>query len=601
MKRIIFVLFLVVFGGLPMIAQQDFESCLSFGVQAGLYADLSEQHIIEIEQPRCAFVNITSIDKLPTMKDDNLNAWLEYYDGNGHYFKKRVILNAQGNSSLYLPKQNLSVDFVDDEWIGDSVPKITFGNWVSQGAFHLKANYTDYFRCIGTIGYSIYDDMVSDHDHFLDRANIVDPNARCYPAGFPCIVYLNGDFYGIYAWQLKKHRDNMAMKKRAPTHVYLDGTLGDVTLWDGEIQWKYFKVRNPKGLYCSSVTETSEGLTYAAYDGDSPQELIDESMEYYNPSKDGHVLSATVKHSIEKLASYCGELKEYEQEGMAQDAMRQEIANRFDVTSMLDYMIFGCVFANHDGFNKNWQWFTYDGEKWFVAPYDLDCTFGCFFTGAFAFPAEWTWYNAYYQWLPQTGPCYFFCTYFFDDIKARYAQLRQQGNFDVERVLRYITDWSEAVGSSNYTLEYQKWDDCGCNRDLIVSEGWQTVDDWTGYSRLEPYSETTTYSEGDKCKLDYRVWIATRRIRGVKPYQQLGFRDSLPRYHDWFVQRQLLIDIVFGYPHPQQSEYRQELSSDTVRSIKDISGFEHSNLVPGINIVIDGNGGVKKIYCSSKN
>ena len=57
--------------------------------------------------------------------------------------------------------------------------------------------------------------------------------ARCYPDGFPCVVYLNGAFYGIFSWQLKKHRDNMAMGRNEmpdPVETTVQNAVQDIGL-----------------------------------------------------------------------------------------------------------------------------------------------------------------------------------------------------------------------------------------------------------------------------------------------------------------------------------------------------------------------------------
>ena len=170
--------------------------------------DLSESSNIKLAEPRCAFVNITGIDKMPTKKNQDLHAWLECYDGNGKYFKKRVVLNAQGNSSLAYPKKNISIGFYETSWGNGKTTDITWGDWVKQDEFHLKAYYTDYFRGAGKIAYDIYDDIVSDREQLLpwQRAGVTTASdkAMCHPNGFPCYVYLNSQFYGLYVWSLKK-------------------------------------------------------------------------------------------------------------------------------------------------------------------------------------------------------------------------------------------------------------------------------------------------------------------------------------------------------------------------------------------------------------
>ena len=71
---------------------------------------------------------------------------MEFYDCQGGYFCKKVILNAQGNSSLNFAKKNFAVDFCEDDWIGDKTTDISIGDWVKQDAFHFKAYYNDTFR-----------------------------------------------------------------------------------------------------------------------------------------------------------------------------------------------------------------------------------------------------------------------------------------------------------------------------------------------------------------------------------------------------------------------------------------------------------------------
>ena len=225
----------------------------SLGFQT-IAKDWSHESKVKIPQPNCAYINITEIDQMPPAKEVDYHAKMEFYDGIGNYFKKNVILNAQGNSSLGFVKKNFAADFCEDDWIGDVTTDFSIGDWVKQDAFHFKAYYTDYFRGIATIGYKLYDQIALDRGRLWTRApegsiSKPDENARCYPDGFPCIVYLNGNFYGVFSWQLKKHRKNMNQTKDLAEHIHIDGTLSNATLWNGTIDWTQFEVRNPKTLF----------------------------------------------------------------------------------------------------------------------------------------------------------------------------------------------------------------------------------------------------------------------------------------------------------------------------------------------------------------
>lgn len=605
-----------------------YQKIVSKGFDLATIIDLSAEKTIEINEPSCAYINITNVTKMPTTKTADMHALFECYDGNGHYFKKKVILNAQGNSSMGFVKKNFAADFCEDDWVGDKTTNINIGNWVTQDAFHFKAYYTDYFRGVATIGYKLFDDIVADHNSYLDRAGFTeyDVKARCYPDGFPCIVYLNGDYYGIFAWQLKKHRKNTNQTKDNANHIHLDGTLSNTTLWRGTVDWSQFEIRNPKSLRCSTpisisgykyteITDNEEelsvmgdswvdapsnpkdmtseelsassplyykyvtskgkikyykltelsGYDYAEYNGDQPSELIDESFEYFNPSNSDHVRTATVKHNILRASGYWDELTALKNSKADNATMRAAIAERFDVVGIIDYIVFSMATANYDGFQKNWQWLTYDGTKWFVTPYDLDGTFGNVFTGAFVLPAKYSWLNNDYRMINSigAGPASWIRTYYWSEIVDRYEDLRSRGILTPEHIMQYIYDWYNRIGEDAYSSEKQKWSNSYCYNELVLNPNWTTTEDWTGYSAIADYDAKTTYNEGDKCRSNYRIFIATGTTTGVKPFSKLGYttQDNASRVQKWISERLILEDDYLKYNAPLQETYDLYVSS----------------------------------------
>ncbi|MCR5849191.1 MAG: DUF4886 domain-containing protein [Bacteroidaceae bacterium] len=515
--------------------------------------ELTKSAKIKLAEPVCAYVNITGINQMPKKKNEDLQAWLECYDGNGNYFKKRVVLNAQGNSSLDFPKKNISVKFYEEMWGEGKTTDITFGNWVKQDAFHLKAYYTDYFRGCGKIAYDIYDDITSDREKPLpwQRAGVTTASdkAMCHPNGFPCYVYLNGKFYGLFVWSLKKNHKNMGQEKDNASHIHLDGILAAETIFNGKINWSQFEVRTPKDLYCVDTTQTGGTPTYKLYDGDNPTELIDSTMPYYEADNQGHVLTNKVKQSLIRFSKYYEELQRLNTANPDTGTIKRLISQYYDIPGLTDYFVHSLVTNNYDGHGKNWQWFTYDGNKWYVEPYDLDCTFGHHASGLLLLTPEWNCHNEtrYYQFQGYAGIQKLFLKYFFDDMKDRYIALRKKHLIDVERYSTYFKTWTDRIGLEGFEMEYSKWKDSPCIRETIVNPNWTTEDNWENYNQYPTYSPDSTYHVGDKCKYIFRIWTATATTKGVRPYKQMGYTDSIERVEEWLAERMSLLDEYFDY------------------------------------------------------
>ena len=567
MKRILYLI-VALFMTLIVSADDTWQYILSkYGYDPATVTDLTESAKIRLAEPYRAYVNITGISQMPTTKTQDLQAWLECYDGNGNYFKKRVILNAQGNSSLGFPKKNISVKFYEENWGEGKTTDITFGNWVKQDAFHLKAYYTDYFRGCGKIAYDIYDDITSDRENPLpwQRAGVTTASnkAMCHPNGFPCYVYLNGKFYGLFVWSLKKNHKNMGQEKDNALHIHIDGTIGDETITNGKINWKKFEVRTPKDLLCVDTIHIGGTPTYKLYDGDKPTELIDESMPYYDSDNPDHVLTNKVKQSLTSLSLYPSMLRKLDAVHTDSETFLAQYSQYFDTQGIIDYLVHSLVTNNYDGHWKNWQWFTYDGVKWFIEPYDLDCTFGLHASGAFLLPPEW--YNhlgVLYNQIPANSQQKLYLKHFPNVVGERYITLREKGIINADRYISYFKDWQERIGNIGYEMEYTRWPNSPCLMETTVNPNWTTEDNWENYYNFPDYSPETTYYAGNRCKLSNRIWTATATTKGIRPYKQIGQIDSQERVESWIRERISLLDEYFNYDPDGIKEVESSSHSD---------------------------------------
>lgn len=531
-----------------------------------ILCDWSDSSEIKLPEPYLAYVNI--IDEqgsMPSTRDEIHHAYIELYDGNGNYLKKRVITNAQGSTSLGFEKKNFSADFCNDEWIGDDTPNIKFGNWVGQESFHFKAYWIDYFRGLGAVCYKLFDQMTNSRGEYIWQRVGHDGEhnkARCYPDGFPCAVYLNGKFEGVFSWQLKKHRKNMNMQKDEAGQIHLDGLIDNTTLLIKTINWASFSVRNPKNLYT---------MTGEKYDINDPKELMDETSPYYSLSTDSEKVkaqkqrTAQVKQSIIDLSYYYSEIDKLKKKKASDEVIREKLREQIDVEGFIDYYLLSLVTSNYDGFRKNWQWFTYDGTKWCISPYDLDCTFGLLSKGTAILPADTTYfgYNHTIGGIARRGNMSYVMTYFMDEIKERYAQLRDEGIFTTGNIMSLINNWRNRVSEVNYENEWKRWPLCNCINETVCNANWEPYYDWSAYSHYPAWDETKVYEAGDMVTKSYRIWRATgTTTAGVKPYVLAGYRDSLQRVNNWLDERIALEDSYLGYnSHNAPDSYSLYISS----------------------------------------
>ncbi len=566
--------------------------------------DWSNSSFIQIPEPRFAIINITNIDSMPTTKTQNKKAFLEFWDMQGNYFKKHAILNAQGRSSIAFDKRNVAIDFCDDEWIGDETPKIRIGSWVSQDSFHLKANYTDFFRGVGCVSYGLYEDIVKTRGNMYDRPwkkalldmskigvttksignqnvgnydLLTDTGARCFPDGFPLACYLNGEFYGVFTWQLKKHRDNYHMDKSTAEHVHLDGIVNKKNFWGDSIDWSQFEVRNPKNLYAIGGNK---------YDADVKQEEIageDEVNAWIKAGElpDGTKISSKVKKNLQMTAKvkkyilnfsqFLKEVKSAEETYNASsksdadlNTFKSVFEKYWDVDNVIDYIIVSTLINNWDGiWGNNWQLFTYDGKKWWIGLYDVDCTFGNYYTGYKCMSPMGS-----YCSVSKDFPFGYITSYYTKKLNARYKELADCGIIDYRNIFERIHDWTMRIGTDFYKEEYKKWADSPCISDSEVrSDFWELIVDSHNNpetSTTETFDATNSYTIGDEVSFGIDSNMGFFKFRCIKettglpqnvpheisafsPIRKFKHCDSLYRVEKWIHKDIINMDKIFNY------------------------------------------------------
>lgn len=456
--------------------------------------DWSDNKKLHLPEPACALLNFTNIVAMPSTKTDNAHAILEFWDMAGNYFKKEVIANAQGRSSLSHPKKNISIDLCNNNgWDDGDTFSLQIGSWIPQDSFHLKAFYNDPFRCLCPVGYKLFDEITKTRGELEDyvwKKALVDAEdttptstgqesaedatalwntgARCFPDGFPCIVYLNGDFYGIFSWQLKKHRDNYRMSKKKTNNIHLDGiiSLERILNANGDSSLIWWTTNSPEGVEIRNPKpkKSKDGWDLLIMDGtkydadENGGELIDDSSPYWDANDQSCVKTKQVKDYILNLSTVIPTLESaystYQSSSKTEvdkNTFKQVFETYFDVDNLIDYLIFSDLLANYDGFSQNVQWVTYDGVKWYLCPYDVDGIMGNWWqlNDTIVEPKVAHYNYAQFQYLP---------VFYNSELVSRYAELRRCGILSANHICGFVIDWINRLGNKEtFELEWEKW------------------------------------------------------------------------------------------------------------------------------------------------
>lgn len=517
-------------------AKEVNEAFKSAGIKMENPSDFSKDSHIELPIPRIAAQVRIYAPKLPATKQDDIEAEIEYNDKDGNYFRKPVILNAQGSSSMGYYVKNMAIDISDGS-------EIKFGDFPTQDSFHLKKYYIDAFRGQCIVGYWLMEQVYKSHpigqqypyeysysnesttDSLGDVKKDFFTGAKCHPDGFPIIItWVNSKtneetWMGIYTWNLKKSKEVYFADKKKAKNIILDGDMWG-TLFKGTPQWTSFEVRNPKSL--KDIDENK-------YDGDNPKELSNTD-----------ILSKEVKKYITRLSQAYTELNK--------SKTKETFEKYFMPKPFIDYWLASQVLYNLDGFGKNWIWCTWDGNLWTPTMYDVDSIFGAHWNGTYVVPGSdknfGNWNVLYLDSL------------YADEIKLRYRELRDKNVFSVSNICSLLDKWINSIGYENYKKEFEKYNDTPSYRSSKVADGWQSL----GYASTQgitadEYTENKEYAIGDICIYQEYAFKATKVMTSVPPLtgiypnapKVLGFYNSKKRVENWLTNKISSLDSKYEY------------------------------------------------------
>lgn len=317
------------------------------GEKVGQLADETAQNAETISHLSEEIVNQTRekpmvyIDgAIPSTKDNTLatmtvkSKWLNIFA----YIK----IKCQGSSSMNYPKKNFTVTLYQDE--ERTIPLyIMIPGWKHRSnKFVLKANYIDHSHARNVITARLWSEVVAsrpDYDTLPDEFRNSPNNGAIN--GFPIIVYTNGDYKGIYTWNIGKDAWMWGMDEDNSNHVLLCGET------------------NTNGVFAETPCNFR-----ALWSG------VNEEHWSVEVGTNGDA----VKNALNALISCVKDTTD--EEFVAQ------VGEHLDVQSAIDYYLFACADCGIDSLAKNLLLGTYDLKKWIMGQYDLDSTWGLWWDGS---------------------------------------------------------------------------------------------------------------------------------------------------------------------------------------------------------------------------
>lgn len=546
------------------------------------WSDWYDKHdsALELPIPTKAVINITGVNQMPSKKLVNDKAYIEFFDFAGNYFKIKAYLNAQGSSTMHDPMKSCAIDLFSDDWGGNEF-EIKFGDWVAQDGFHLKAFYKDSLKSIQPICYEIGEQITSFLNVRSNRFHISSDNvlicgtgdmdndvsqAKCMPSQFPCEVYLNGEYYGLFIWSLKKNRKNYSMNKKDYTSILIDNVGGMFN--EDSFNWIKAEIRNPKKLICVDGeeydadthmgeligTDTAAGQQYtfsklnAATTGTDTFKVT--SVDYNAANKD-MVNTAKTKAIIEACQAYKSEVNS----ASTNEEKKKIVEKSFDIDNLLAYIIFCELTYNQDGWYNNAQITIYDKKVGYNI-YDCDSCLGKAWNGIL-------WTSSLSREIfdsNSTNPLFVIKSLYAEEIGTMYKTLRDNGIITKENLNKIVDDWFDRLGTDALKRSVTKWNNSPSYRKPTnLDEHWKPYIPLSK-SELESinsYNAETNYSVGTivcygNGGYDNYYYKCVKECLGSTPttdgnYYTNGMYDSKERIKMWLEKRIDFCDVLWNY------------------------------------------------------
>jgi len=320
------------------------------------------------------------------------------YEGEGQRFTCWIKIKPQGTSSLIYPKKNFTINMYADAECTQKLPMAMREHWGEQSKYCLKADWIDPTHATNVVAASLAAQMQAKYDLFSDAPN------RGLIDGFPVVLRMNGEFYGIYNFNIPKDLWQFGMDKDNPDHIImcLEGQDGSCLFTEPVVQSEWTIEGGP---------ETDE--TWAK---------LDRVADFIRTADD--------------------------------ETFRASAHEYLDIDACLNYYLFALYATGFDNTAKNMLLATYDGLVWSPSLYDLDSLWGVAWNGAYTIPND----------LPIFGPESFRNSLlweklervFHTELQERFSEL-QEDILNPPHIIRMHERYIMSIDRHWYDMQAERW------------------------------------------------------------------------------------------------------------------------------------------------
>lgn len=316
------------------------------------------------------------------------------YESKDKKFETHALIKWQGTSSLSYTKKNYTISFYkNDNYEDEKNIDVGFGS--KESIYCLKANWIDKTHARNIVTARMMSKIQEKYNLFIDTPNkgLID--------GYPVEIYLNGEFLGLYTWNIPKSAWMFNMDENNKNHI--------VFVAEGWDRTNLFKEEAEYGKWELEVGEENE-----------------ENLAKLN-----------------RLINFV--------DNSDDETFKKDFDKYLNLDATINYLIM-MEFANlNDNIAKNMLIVTYDGKVWYPSLYDLDTSWGTKWDGK-----EKVSYNNFPK-ITNSKLWKRVLEHYSSKIAERYFELRKD-ILTKENVMKEFNDFYESIPEDTWEKEKERWE-----------------------------------------------------------------------------------------------------------------------------------------------